>query len=398
MSRFLHTMVRVKDLDKSVDFYTKLMGMKELRRSEVPGGKYTIVFVGYDPNPEQAEIELTYNWEQETPYELGTGFGHLAVGVPDVDAACETVRAGGGQVAREAGPVKHGTTVIAFVEDPDGYKIELIERADPRAVLLPASPTRRRHRSDRGHRAGAGRQDRVPHLGSPPTCWRWARACRPCPPWPRAWAGAGSACVWRRPAPAECRASTSRRTSPRWRPTRRLARAHRRRLAAGAGPRGAAVGPGRQLPARTLRLELLDYPGEWLLDLPLLRPTSPTGRPTPCAGWTAPAAARLPGVQRRPAAAAGATRRWPPPATACIAARCTACATRTRLAFLQPGRFLMPAPGPEPPWMAFFPMRGRGGLARCWASATTPTATRCAGTWCRRCSASSTAWWCWPTC
>jgi lactoylglutathione lyase len=128
MSRFLHTMIRVKDLDKSVGFYTKLLGMKELRRNEVPGGRYTLAFVGYEDEASGAVIELTYNWDQETPYEVGTGFGHLAVGVPNVAAACETVRSGGGKVTREAGPVKHGTTIIAFVEDPDGYKVELIQR------------------------------------------------------------------------------------------------------------------------------------------------------------------------------------------------------------------------------------------------------------------------------
>ena len=125
---YLHTMVRVKNLDKSIAFY-KLLGMHELRRSEVPGGKYTLVFVGYDDNAHgQAEIELTYNWGQDDGYEVGSGFGHFAVGVPDVAAACDKVRSGGGKVTREAGPVQHGTTVIAFVEDPDGYKIELIER------------------------------------------------------------------------------------------------------------------------------------------------------------------------------------------------------------------------------------------------------------------------------
>ncbi len=126
---YLHTMIRVRDLEASLGFYA-LLGMRELRRSEVPAGKYTLVFVGYDDNAHgQAEIELTHNWEQAEAYEVGTGFGHLAVGVPDVAAACEAVRAGGGKVAREAGPVQHGTTVIAFVEDPDGYKVELIERA-----------------------------------------------------------------------------------------------------------------------------------------------------------------------------------------------------------------------------------------------------------------------------
>ena len=127
--RFLHTMIRVGDLDRSVKFYTELLGMKELRRRDVPEGKYTLAFLGYgEGNAEgQAEIELTYNYGVEK-YEHGTAFGHLAIGVPDVKAACERVRAGGGKVTREPGPVKFGTTVIAFVEDPDGYKIELIER------------------------------------------------------------------------------------------------------------------------------------------------------------------------------------------------------------------------------------------------------------------------------
>ena len=126
---FLHTMLRVRDLDRSTQFYTQLMGMRELRRHDVPAGRYTLAFMGYGTNAEgQAEIELTHNWDQATPYDLGTAFGHLAVGVPDVAAACERVRNGGGKVTREAGPVKFGTTVIAFVEDPDGYKIELIER------------------------------------------------------------------------------------------------------------------------------------------------------------------------------------------------------------------------------------------------------------------------------
>jgi lactoylglutathione lyase len=128
MSRFLHTMLRVRDLDKSVAFYSVLLGMKELRRREVPGGRYTLCFMGYDSNPNQAELELTYNWDQAEPYTVGTGFGHLAVGVPDVAAACEAVKKGGGKVTREAGPVQHGTTIIAFVEDPDGYKTELIQR------------------------------------------------------------------------------------------------------------------------------------------------------------------------------------------------------------------------------------------------------------------------------
>ncbi len=128
-SRFLHTMLRVKDLDRSVAFYTGLMGMKELRRSEVPGGKYTLAFVGYGDEGSSSVIELTYNWDQEQPYDVGTGFGHLAVGMPDVYAACEALRKGGAKITRDAGPVQHGTTVIAFVEDPDGYKIELVQRA-----------------------------------------------------------------------------------------------------------------------------------------------------------------------------------------------------------------------------------------------------------------------------
>ncbi|MBV8615591.1 MAG: lactoylglutathione lyase [Acetobacteraceae bacterium] len=128
MSRFLHTMIRVGDLQRSVDFYTKLLGMKELRRNDVPDGKYTLAFVGYGDEASHSVIELTYNYGTEH-YDQGTAFGHLAIGVPDVAATCEKVRAGGGKVTREAGPVKFGTTVIAFVEDPDGYKIELVQRA-----------------------------------------------------------------------------------------------------------------------------------------------------------------------------------------------------------------------------------------------------------------------------
>ena len=127
--RLLHTMLRVKDLDKSVDFYTKLLGMKELRRNEVPDGKYTLAFVGYGDESDASVIELTYNWDQAEPYDLGSGFGHLAVGLPDVYKACEDLKQAGGKVTREAGPVKFGTTVIAFVEDPDGYKVELVQRA-----------------------------------------------------------------------------------------------------------------------------------------------------------------------------------------------------------------------------------------------------------------------------
>ncbi|MFN7000928.1 lactoylglutathione lyase [Elioraea tepidiphila] len=125
--RFLHTMIRVGDLDRSVKFYTELLGMKELRRRDVPEGKYTLAFVGYGDEASNAVIELTYNYGVDK-YELGNAFGHLAIGVPDIKSAVEKVRAAGGKVTREPGPVKFGTTVIAFVEDPDGYKIELIER------------------------------------------------------------------------------------------------------------------------------------------------------------------------------------------------------------------------------------------------------------------------------
>ncbi len=125
--RLLHTMLRVGDLQRSIDFYTKVMGMQLLRTTERPEQKYSLAFVGYGRNPEHAEIELTYN-HGVSSYELGTAYGHLAIEVPDAAQACERIRAGGGNVTREAGPVKGGTTVIAFVTDPDGYKIELIEK------------------------------------------------------------------------------------------------------------------------------------------------------------------------------------------------------------------------------------------------------------------------------
>ena len=126
--RLLHTMLRVGNLDRSVDFYTRLLGMKEMRRRDVPEGKYTLVFVGYGDETSQAVLELTYNYGVDK-YEMGGAFGHLAIGVPDVKATCDTLRAEGVKITREPGPVKFGTTIIAFVEDPDGYKIELIERA-----------------------------------------------------------------------------------------------------------------------------------------------------------------------------------------------------------------------------------------------------------------------------
>ncbi len=127
MSRFLHTMLRVGDLQRSVDFYVKGFGMREIRRRDVPDGKYTLVFVGYGEEEDHTLIELTYNYGVEK-YEMGSAFGHLAVGVPDVYATTEMLRGMGAKVTREPGPVKFGTTVIAFVEDPDGYKIELIQR------------------------------------------------------------------------------------------------------------------------------------------------------------------------------------------------------------------------------------------------------------------------------
>lgn len=127
--RVLHTMLRVGDLQRSIDFYTGVLGMKLLRTHDNPEFKYTLAFVGYEGNPAQAEIELTYNYGV-SEYEQGTAYGHIALQVPDATAACNAVRAKGGNVTREAGPVKGGTTVIAFVQDPDGYKIELIEKKD----------------------------------------------------------------------------------------------------------------------------------------------------------------------------------------------------------------------------------------------------------------------------
>ena len=125
--RLLHTMLRVGDLDRSLAFYTEVLGMQQLRRQDYPDGRFTLAFVGYGPESEGAVIELTHNWD--TPaYELGNGFGHIALEVDDAYAACAAIKARGGKVVREAGPMKHGTTVIAFVEDPDGYKIEFIQK------------------------------------------------------------------------------------------------------------------------------------------------------------------------------------------------------------------------------------------------------------------------------
>jgi len=125
--RILHTMVRVGDLDKSLDFYTNILGMHVLRRQDYPEGRFTLAFVGYQAEEEGAVIELTYNWDTDQ-YDLGDGYGHIAIEVENAYTTCESIRAKGGNVVREAGPMKHGTTVIAFVEDPDGYKIELIQR------------------------------------------------------------------------------------------------------------------------------------------------------------------------------------------------------------------------------------------------------------------------------
>ena len=126
--RILHTVLRVGHLQRSIDFYTQVLGMQLLRTSENPEYKYSLAFLGFEGgNPGQAELELTYNWGVES-YELGTAYGHIALGVVDAYAACDKIRAAGGQVTREAGPVKGGSTVIAFVTDPDGYKIELIQR------------------------------------------------------------------------------------------------------------------------------------------------------------------------------------------------------------------------------------------------------------------------------
>ena len=125
--RILHTMLRVGNLEKSLEFYTKVLGMRLLRRKDYPEGKFTLAFVGYGDESSEAVIELTHNWDTDA-YDLGNGFGHVAIEVEDAYKACEMVKELGGRVVREAGPMKHGTTVIAFAEDPDGYKIEFIQR------------------------------------------------------------------------------------------------------------------------------------------------------------------------------------------------------------------------------------------------------------------------------
>ena len=127
--RILHTMLRVGDLQRSIDFYTKVLGMKLLRTSDNPEYKYTLAFLGYGSNPEHAELELTYNYGVEN-YDMGTAYGHIAISADDIHETCEQVRTAGGNITREPGPVKGGSTVIAFITDPDGYKVELIERKD----------------------------------------------------------------------------------------------------------------------------------------------------------------------------------------------------------------------------------------------------------------------------
>jgi lactoylglutathione lyase len=124
--RILHTMLRVGDLDRSIAFYTDVLGMQLLRRKDYPEGRFTLAFVGYGDEADHTVLELTHNWDTPS-YDLGTGYGHIALETDDIYATCEAVRAKGGKVVREPGPMKHGTTVIAFVEDPDGYKIEFIQ-------------------------------------------------------------------------------------------------------------------------------------------------------------------------------------------------------------------------------------------------------------------------------
>ncbi len=127
--RILHTMIRVGNIDKSITFYTEILGMHLLRRTDYPEGRFTLAFVGYGDEASEAVLELTHNWDT-TRYDLGNGYGHVALAVPDAAAACAAIKERGGKVVREAGPMKHGTTIIAFVEDPDGYKIELIQRKE----------------------------------------------------------------------------------------------------------------------------------------------------------------------------------------------------------------------------------------------------------------------------
>ncbi len=136
--RLLHTMLRVGNLERSLDFYCNVLGMTLLRRKDYPTGEFTLAFVGYGDETENTVLELTYNWGVES-YELGTAYGHIAIGVEDIYATCDEIRKRGGQVVREPGPMKHGTTVIAFVEDPDGYRVELIQISTLGATKTPTT-------------------------------------------------------------------------------------------------------------------------------------------------------------------------------------------------------------------------------------------------------------------
>lgn len=127
-ARLLHTMIRVRDLDASLDFYTRLLGMSLLRKTDYPSGEFTLAFVGYGPEETHSVIELTHNWGRQEPYALGDAFGHVAIGVTDIYGICDQLAKEGVKIPRPPGPMKHGSTVIAFVEDPDGYKVELIQR------------------------------------------------------------------------------------------------------------------------------------------------------------------------------------------------------------------------------------------------------------------------------
>ena len=138
--RLLHTMLRVGDLDRSLRFYTEVLGMRLISRREYPAGRFTLAFLGYGQNPEHAELELTHNWDT-TAYEVGTGYGHIALGTDDLASDVERIRGSGGKVTREPGPMKGGSTIIAFVEDPDGYKIELIDNASRGPRGPSASPS-----------------------------------------------------------------------------------------------------------------------------------------------------------------------------------------------------------------------------------------------------------------
>ena len=126
--RILHTMLRVKNLEASIEFYTENLGMNLLRRQDFETGRFTLAFVGYGLEESDPVIELTFNWDQEIAYDIGTGYGHIALGVPDIYSTCRQLRESGARIIREPGPMKHGKTIIAFIEDPDGYQLELIER------------------------------------------------------------------------------------------------------------------------------------------------------------------------------------------------------------------------------------------------------------------------------